>query len=136
MAEKKYKRWYDHDPLLLEVIDMLRFFKDELRLQARVFLEKIEAQVEPELIDKFYQTVKAYPEGSRWYDKDPLLSKTIELLRVVPPEAQRKAAAGFLDAMEEIGITPDVLRQAEDEEKSVLGNNVIKTKDYTIPEKS
>jgi len=73
MTEKKYKRWYDHDPLLLEVIDMLRFFQDELKSQAEVFLEKIEAQVEPELIDKFYKTVKTYDNGNRWYDQDRVI---------------------------------------------------------------
>lgn len=135
MAEKICKRWYDHDPLLLEVIDMLRFFKDELKSQAEVFLEKIEAQVEPDLIEKFYNMVKPYEEGIRWYDKDPLLSKTIELLRVVPPEAQRKAAASFLDAMEEQGITPDILRKAEEKEKALLGEQKLSVKDYTIKEK-
>jgi hypothetical protein len=133
MEQQKFKRWYDHDPLLLEVIDMLRFFRDELRCQAEVFLEKIEAQVEPELVDKFYKAVKVYDDGNRWYDRDPLLSKTIELLRVVPPEAQRKAAASFLDAMEEQGITPEVLREAEAEERARLGEQKKPTRDYTIP---
>ena len=135
MTEKQHKRWYDHDPLLLEVIDMLRFFKEELKLQAEVFLGKIESQVDPELIDKFYKTVKPYEGGNRWYDKDVLLSKTIELLRVVPPEAQRKAAAGFLDAMEEMGITAEVLAKAEAEERARIGEKIIQAKDYTIPEK-
>ncbi|MGD9581186.1 MAG: hypothetical protein AB7V50_07425 [Vampirovibrionia bacterium] len=133
---KKFKRWYDHDPLLLEVIDMLRFFKEELKLQAEVFMSKIELQVEPEIIDKFYNTVKPYENGTRWYDTDELLSKTIELLRVVPPEAQRKAAAGFLEAMEQQGITPEVLRQAAEEEKAAIGEKLLQPKDYTIPEKS
>ncbi|MEW5818914.1 MAG: hypothetical protein AB1782_01870 [Cyanobacteriota bacterium] len=134
MAEKTHKRWYDHDPLLLEVIDMLRFFQEELKLQAEVFLEKIEKQVDPKLVEKFYNTVKPFEGGTRWYDKDPLLSKTIELLRVVPPEAQRKAAAGFLDAMEQMGITPEVLAQAEAEEKKAIGEKLLQPKDYTIPE--
>ena len=132
MAEQKHKRWYDHDPLLLEVIDMLRFFSDELKVQAQIFLEKIEAQVDPSLIDKFYNAVKTYKDGNRWYDKDPLLSKTIELLRVVPPEAQRRAAASFLEAMEAQGITAEILRQAEEESKAAMVEKVA-SKDYTIP---
>lgn len=111
---------------------MLRFFRSELKIQAEVFLEKIEAQVPPEVVDKFYKTVKPYPGGNRWYDEDPLLSKTIELLRVVPPEAQRKAAASFLDAMEQQGITPEVLREQELKEKEELGEQPVQTKDYTI----
>ena len=40
----QYKRWYDYDPMLLEVIEMLRYYPDELREQAIVFLEKVEKQ--------------------------------------------------------------------------------------------
>ena len=36
----KFKRWYDYDPMLLEVIEMLRYYQDELREQAKIFLEK------------------------------------------------------------------------------------------------
>jgi len=57
----------------------------------------------------------------------------IELLRVVPPEAQRKAAASFIDAMEQQGITPEVLRKAEEDEKARLGDQPKPRRDYTIP---
>ena len=40
-----YKRWYDHDPLLLEVIELLRNYQTELRDQAEIFLQKIEEKV-------------------------------------------------------------------------------------------
>ena len=40
-----YKRWYDHDPLLLEVIELLRNYQTELRAQAEIFLQKIEEKV-------------------------------------------------------------------------------------------
>ena len=39
-----YKRWYDHDPLLLEVIELLKNYQTELRAQAEVFLQKIEVK--------------------------------------------------------------------------------------------
>ena len=41
---KGYKRWYDYDPMLLEVIEMLRYYQDELKEQAKIFLEKVEKQ--------------------------------------------------------------------------------------------
>ena len=53
-----YKRWYDHDPLLLEVIDLLRNYQTELKAQAEIFLKKIEEKVSKETIDKFYAMVK------------------------------------------------------------------------------
>ena len=98
-----YKRWYDHDPLLLEVVELLRNYQDELRTQAEVFLVKLEEKVSKEAIDKFYEMVKPV-NGNRWYDADPIISKTVELLRVVPPDVQKACAEHFISALKEIGI--------------------------------
>lgn len=99
----KYKRWYDHDPVLIEVIDLLKNYQDELKAQAEIFLSKIEEKVSKETINKFYEMVKPI-NGNRWYDKDPVISKTVELLRVVPPEIQKSAAEHFLKTLDELGI--------------------------------
>ncbi len=40
----------------------------------------------------------------RWYDSDPVLSKTVELLRVVPQEVQKLAADNFINALKENGV--------------------------------
>ncbi len=105
-----YKRWYDHDPLLMEVMDLLRNFPNDLRDQAKVFLSKIEDQAGKEAIDSFYEKVKPV-EGKRWYDHDPVLSKAVELLRVVPQNIQRQAAQNFLNSLKEKGITTDIIKQ-------------------------
>ena len=42
---QEYKRWYDHDPLLLEVVNLLKDYQEELKAQAEVFLKMIEEQV-------------------------------------------------------------------------------------------
>jgi len=99
-----YKRWYDHDPLLLEVIDLLRNYQTELRAQAEIFLQKIEERVSKETIDKFYAMAKPVNANNRWYDKDPVISKTVEILRIVPPEAQRICAQNFIKTLKELGI--------------------------------
>lgn len=99
----KYKRWYDHDPVLIEVIDLLKNYQEELRAQAEVFLAKIEEKVSSETINKFYEMVRPI-NANRWYDQDPVISKTVELLRVVPPEIQKAAAEHFLKTLEELGI--------------------------------
>lgn len=98
-----YKRWYDHDPLLLEVVELLKNYQDELKSQAEVFLQKIEEKVSPEAIEKFYELVKPV-NGNRWYDHDPVISRTVELLRVVPPDIQKACAERFIKALEEIGV--------------------------------
>ncbi len=99
-----YKRWYDHDPLLLEVIDLLRNYQTELRAQAEIFLQKIEEKVSKETIDKFYAMVKPVNANNRWYDKDPVISKTVEILRIVPPDAQRLCAQNFIKTLNDLGI--------------------------------
>jgi len=100
---QQYKRWYDHDPVLLKVIDLLKNYQEELKSQAEVFLQKIEEKVSKETIDKFYEMVKPV-NGCRWYDKDPVISKTVELLRVVPPEIQKSAAENFIQTLKDAGI--------------------------------
>ncbi|MBR1754568.1 hypothetical protein IJ732_07010 [bacterium] len=98
-----YKRWYDHDPLLLEVVELLRNYQDELRSQAEIFLNKLEEKVSKEAIDRFYEMVKPV-NGNRWYDADPVISKTVELLRVVPPDVQKACAEHFITALKDLGI--------------------------------
>lgn len=100
----EYKRWYDHDPLLLKVINILKDYQDDLKEQAEIFLETIEEKVSKDAIDKFYELAKQCNGGSRWYDKDPVISKTIELLRVVPQSVQRQTAQLFIDTLKKNGI--------------------------------
>ena len=102
-----FKRWYDHDPLLLKVINILKDYQNDLREQAEIFLDTIEKKVSKEAINKFYQMVKPINGGSRWYDKDPVISKTVELLRVVPVEVQKQVAQQFIDTLKENGINID-----------------------------
>lgn len=100
---ENFKRWYDYDPILLEVINLLRDYQNELHAQAEIFLSKVEEQASKEAIDKFYQMVKPM-NGKRWYDNDPVISKTVELLRVVPKEVQKAAAESFIATLKASGI--------------------------------
>lgn len=102
--EKQYKRWYDYDPLLLQVVELLREYPEELKAQAEVFLQKVEERVSKDAIDRFYSIVKPMIKGNRWYDHDPVLSLTIELLRVVPRDIQRSAANNFIQILQSHGV--------------------------------
>lgn len=104
---QKYKRWYDHDPLLVEVLETLRSFQDELKAQAQIFIDKIAEEVGQETVNKFYEKVRSDlgdKFGNRWYDADPVVSKAVELLRIAPPDVQRKAAEAFLKGLKDQGI--------------------------------
>ena len=105
---ENYKRWYDHDPNLMQILELLRNYQEELKEQAVIFLEKLEEKVSKETIDKFYDMVKPI-NGKRWYDKDPIISKTVELLRIVPPDAQKAAADNFKKVLKEMGIDHEIL---------------------------
>ncbi len=99
----EYRRWYEHDPLLLEVVELLKNYQDELRSQAENFLKKIEEKVSKDAIERFYEMVKPV-NGNRWYDKDPIISKTVELLRVVPPDVQKACAEHFINSLKDLGV--------------------------------
>ena len=44
-------------------------------------------------VESLYEQINDYQEhGNRWYDSDPVMQKSIELLRVAPSSVQRKAA--------------------------------------------
>lgn len=105
-----FQRWYDHDPVLLEVLDLLRSFQADVREQAQLFLDKIETQVGKEALEEFYQVSRPEKFGNRWYDKDPVVSRAVELLRVVPQDAQRKAAMKFIEAVKKQGLTKAVAK--------------------------
>ena len=113
---EKFKRWYDHDPLLVEVMYLLRNFKDDLRDQAEIFLKKIEDHVGKEAIESFYDKVRHPGGGNRWYDEDPVLSRAVELLRVVPQDIQRQAAQNFLKALQDQGISVNIMNDATEED--------------------
>jgi len=104
------RRWYDQDPLLKEVLELLRAYPTDVREQAQTFLSKIEEQIGKDTLEKFYELSKAHKTGNRWYDADPTVSKAIELLRVVPPEVQRQAAMRFLESMKKHGLSPELLK--------------------------
>ncbi|MDH4380088.1 MAG: hypothetical protein QE263_09320 [Vampirovibrionales bacterium] len=106
--DRSYQRWYDQDPVLMEVLELLRSFQSDVRVQAELFLEKIEGQVGKEALEEFYRVSRPEKFGNRWYDKDPVISRAVELLRVVPPDAQRQAAMRFLESVKKQGLSKAV----------------------------
>ena len=74
-------------------------------LSSSAELAKIDdTSISKETIDKFYAMVKPVNANNRWYDKDPVISKTVEILRIVPPEAQKICAQNFIRTLKEMGI--------------------------------
>jgi hypothetical protein len=105
------RRWYDQDPLLAEVLELLRSYPTDVRSQAEIFLKKIEEQIGLDTLERFYELSKPNRTGERWYDEDPVVSRAVELLRVVPPPVQRQAAHKFLESMRKQGLNPELLKE-------------------------
>ena len=98
---EKNKRWYDRDPILKEALELLRLSTDEQKEQAKDFMLKLQEDVAQDVIERIYEIVTQYQgKGNRWYDSDPVMLKAVELLRLAPPETQRKAALKLLTAIE------------------------------------
>ena len=95
------KRWYDRDPILKEALELLRLSTDEQKEQAKDFMLKLQENVAQDVIERIYEIVQQFSgKGNRWYDADPVMLKAVELLRLAPPETQRKAALKLLTAIE------------------------------------
>ena len=96
-----FKRWYDNDPILKEALELLQLQTDDNKTAAADFIISLQEQVAQDVIARIYEITKKYSEkGNRWYDKDPVMLKAIELLRAAPAKTQRVAALKLLLAME------------------------------------
>ena len=109
------RRWYDKDPILKEALELLQLSCDDTKSSAAQFILQLQEQVAGEVIDHVYDIMTQYEgKGSRWYDKDPVIMKAIELLRVAPKKTQRKAALKLLLALEEQSFDNIDLKLEED----------------------
>lgn len=96
------RRWYDKDPILKEALELLQLSCEDTKNSAAEFILQLQEQVAGEVIEHVYDIMSQYAgKGNRWYDKDPVVMKAIELLRVAPKKTQRKAALKLLLALEE-----------------------------------
>ncbi|MFA7658508.1 MAG: hypothetical protein WCY19_03650 [Candidatus Gastranaerophilaceae bacterium] len=96
------RRWYDKDPILKEALELLRLSCDDAKNSAAEFILQLQEQVAGEVIEHVYNIMNEYEgKGARWYDKDPVVMKAIELLMAAPKKTQRKAALKLLLALEE-----------------------------------
>ncbi|MDD3436480.1 MAG: hypothetical protein PHC64_04930 [Candidatus Gastranaerophilales bacterium] len=96
------RRWYDKDPILKEALELLKLSCDDTKSSAAEFILQLQEQVASEVIEHVYEIMQEYESnGNRWYDKDPVMMKAIELLRTAPKKTQRKAALKLLLALED-----------------------------------
>lgn len=96
------RRWYDKDPILKEALEVLKISPAKTKDEAAEFILKLQSQVASEVLDHVYEMMNKYQgKGNRWYDSDPVIMKSIELLRLAPAKTQREIALKILLAIEE-----------------------------------
>ena len=96
-----FRRWYDNDPILKEALELLKLQTDDKKTAAADFIISLQEQVAQDVIERIYEITQQFSgKGNRWYDSDPVMLKAVELLRLAPPETQRKAALKLLTAIE------------------------------------
>ncbi|MDD3150317.1 MAG: hypothetical protein PHV68_05735 [Candidatus Gastranaerophilales bacterium] len=95
-----YRRWYDKDPFLKEALELLSLSSEDTKDKAADFILNLQEQVAGDVIERLYETITRFQaNGKRWYDKDPIMMRAIELLRVAKPSVQRIAAKKILKAL-------------------------------------
>lgn len=94
------RRWYDQDPMLKEAMELLEISPEGDKDEAADYILQLQEQVASDVIERLYETISKYQDkGGRWYDSDPVMMKAIEMLRVAPPNVQKKAAKKLLNVL-------------------------------------
>ena len=95
------ERWYDKDPILKEALELLELQPADKQAGAADYIIQLQQDVAKDVLERIYELVNEYHEkGNRWYDKDPVMLRAIETLRLAPPETQRIAAKELLKKLE------------------------------------
>lgn len=105
------RRWYDHDPVLTELMDLLHAFQADVEPHAQAFLVEVQRELNPYVIEQAETT--RFREGKRWYDQNPTLAVTVEVLRQLPPQQQRALALNFIERLRQQPALATVIQQRD-----------------------
>lgn len=93
-------RWYDKDPILLEVVGLMSMAPDAAKRYAQALIKGVESKVDASLLAPMYAKLDdPNRPKNRWYDQEPVLVKALELLRLLPHEAQRTVALQMIESL-------------------------------------
>lgn len=93
---RKYRRWYDRDPVLSKAMKILETTDDQFQLKIAINLIKIiiEHNIESDTFRSVDDLLSAVQEGrcekgnERWYDLDKTLRTAFQMLENCPDEVQ------------------------------------------------
>lgn len=115
---KKYRRWYDKDPILQRSMETLENSDDES--QIKIALNLIKIIIEHNIANDEYSEVgdilsavedgKAVNDGNRWYDLNSTVRTAINMLENCPFSTQKAIAK------EMAKLVVDKIKEDKDEE--------------------
>jgi|GEM_PF-2470965 len=109
---KKVRRWYDTDPVLLEVLNFMELAPKAAEAYAEKLVSGVEKNAPKEALDNLLSTLSDPDRPkNRWYDAHPTLSKAIEILKLMPHDAQRVAAMQFIESTRSDHATYAILKE-------------------------
>ena len=110
---QKVRRWYDTDPVLLEVLNFMELAPKQAEAYAKNLIAGVEKHAPAKALKEVYQSFEdPNRPQNRWYDESPTLAKAIELLKIMPPETQRLAAMQFIEATQSDPVTYAILKES------------------------
>jgi len=94
---KEVRRWYDRDPLLSEMMGVLKNSDDDFQIKMAINLIKviIEHHIDTDQFQTMNDIMMAVQDGhidkgnARWYDADNTLSTAITMLENCEPDTQK-----------------------------------------------
>jgi hypothetical protein len=109
---QKVRRWYDTDPVLLEVLNFMELAPKSAEAYAQKLISGVEKATSKEALNNMLLLADTgkHPKN-RWYDAYPVLSKAIELLKMMPHDAQRVAAMQFIESTRSDQATYTILKE-------------------------
>jgi hypothetical protein len=112
-SSQQVRRWYDTDPVLLEVLNFMELAPKQAERYARNLIAGVEKNAPAKALQDVYASFEnPNRPKNRWYDENPTLFKAIELLKMMPPETQRLAAMQFIEATKSDPITYAILKES------------------------
>jgi len=94
---QEVRRWYDRDPLLSEMMGVLKSSDDDFQIKMAINLIKviIEHHIDTDQFQTMNDIMMAVQDGhidkgnARWYDADNTLSTAIKMLENCEPDTQK-----------------------------------------------
>lgn len=109
----KYIRWYDEDPYLAPIMKILEQLPPEFQDSVAQDLVQIVMSYQHSLNDVKinYLNENLIPSYRRWYDINPNLHSSIELLKTANPQTKKEICDSVLEFLFQIIVQENLINE-------------------------